>query len=432
MPHLGTLLLQIALIITFARLVGYAFRWIGQPQVVGEMVAGIMLGPSLLGWVAPGLSVQLFPPESLGALSALSQIGLIAFMFLIGLELDTRLIRGLGETALLTSHVSIAIPFFLGSLLALFLYPRLSDDGVSFTAFALFLGTAMSVTAFPVLARILAERRLLSKPVGALTIACAAVDDVTAWCILAAVVMVIRAGAGQGIAVMIGGAAVYVVVMLFLVRPAATWFARHYQRRRRVSHDFLGMILLLVLVSAWFTEWLGIHALFGAFLMGVMMPRDEEFVHAVRERLEDLVVVLLLPLFFAFMGLRTRIGLLDGQDMWLFFALVTLVAVAGKLGGSMIAARSTGLPWREAGAVGILMNTRGLMQLVVLNVGLDIGVISPPLFAMLVLMALVTTFMTTPLLAIVYPAAARRSAPEPAPEGIASTSPQVASPATRL
>ncbi len=405
MPNLATLLMQIAVVIVFARLIGLLFRRIGQPQVVGEMAAGIVLGPSVLGWLAPGVSASLFPAASLGALSALSQVGLIAFMFLVGMELDPKLMRGRGHTAILTSHVSIVVPFCLGTALALYLYPRLSDDSVTFTNFALFVGTAMSITAFPVLARILAERHLIHHPVGAVALACAAVDDVTAWCILAAVVAAVRTGEGSlPLWLTLCGSALYVLLMIFVARPALQWLQRVYERRGRVSQDLLGFMLLLVLVSAWITEHLGIHALFGAFLVGAILPKDPAFVRAVTERIEDLVVVLLLPLFFAFSGLRTSIALVSGAEAWLMTGLIIFVAVAGKFGGSMLAARVGGMKWREAGAIGALMNTRGLMELVVLNLGLDIGVISPALFTMMVIMALVTTLMTKPLLELIYPA----------------------------
>lgn len=413
MLNLRILLLQIAVVLIASRVVGLAFRRLRQPQVVGEMVAGIILGPSVLGWLAPGLAGTLFPPDSLGYLNALSQVGLVAFMFLVGLELNPKLLRGRGEAAVLTSHVSIVVPFFLGTMLAVFLYPRLSDDGVRFSHFALFLGTAMSVTAFPVLARILTERRMLSHPVGVVAIACAAVDDVTAWCVLAGVVVVVRAGASENpLWLTVGGTLGFVAVMIFGVRRLLTAFETAYRRRGRITQDLLGGILLLVLASAWLTDRLGIHALFGAFLVGAILPKDPAFVRALTERLEDLVVVLLLPLFFAFTGLRTRIGLVNGGEMWFYTGLIMAVAVIGKLGGSLIAARASGIGWRESTAIGVLLNTRGLMELVVLNIGLDIGVISPALFAMMVLMALATTFMTTPLLELVYPmrAAERESA----------------------
>ena len=403
MPHLPTLLVQIGVIIIVARLVGFVFRKLHQPQVVGEMVAGILLGPSLLGWVAPHLSAAIFPPESLGFLNSLSQIGLLIFMFLVGLELDPQILRGRGHTAVITSQVSIIIPFLSGMLLALYLYPRLADNSVAFLHFALFVGTAMSITAFPVLARILTERKLLRTPVGSLTIACAAVDDVTGWAILAGVVLMVRAGEGSmPLWVMIVGAMVYVVGMIWGIRPLLNHLETRYQQRGALSQDLMAIIFLLVLTSSLITEQLGIHALFGAFLMGVLMPKQADFVHALTEKLEDVSVILLLPLFFAFTGLRTTIGLVNGPEMWFYCSLIIFVAILGKFGGSTLAARLTGNSWRDASTLGILMNTRGLMELVVLNIGLDIGILSPTMFTIMVLMALATTFMTSPLLEWVY------------------------------
>lgn len=401
--HLPTLLIQISVILAASRLVGMIFRKIHQPQVMGEMVAGILLGPSLLGWVAPEVSVALFPPDSLGYLNALSQIGLLLFMFLVGLELDPQLLKGRGHAALVTSHVSIMAPFFLGTLLALYLYPRLSNESVPFTSFALFVGIAMSITAFPVLARILTERNLLRTPLGSLTITCAAVDDVTGWCILAGVVLLARAAAGaMPLWMTIGGSAVYILAMLLIIRPMLGRLEKVHEKRGKLTQDVMAFIFLVVLLSGLVTEWLGIHALFGAFLAGAMMPKHHQFVVALTQKLEDAAVVLLLPLFFAFTGLRASIGLVSGAEMWFYCGLIILVAIAGKFGGSTLAARATGTPWREAGALGILMNTRGLMELVVLNIGLDIGILSPTLFTMMVLMALITTFMTSPMLEWIY------------------------------
>ncbi|MFL5539419.1 MAG: cation:proton antiporter, partial [Longimicrobiaceae bacterium] len=413
--HLGLLLVQIAAVVIAARGVGLLFRRIGQPQVVGEMVAGILLGPSFLGWIAPAVSARLFPPDSLGFLNSISQVGLLVFMFLVGLELDPRLLRGRGHTAVVTSHASIVVPFVLGALLSLHLYPRVSQASVGFTGFALFMGAATSITAFPVLARILSERELMRTRVGTVALACAAVDDVTAWCILAVVVAIVGAQpGGMPPWLTIAGAAAFVLLMVFVVRRALALLERRFERDGRMTQDVLGGILLVALASAWATEMLGVHALFGAFIAGAVMPRGKAFVHALTEKLQDLIVVLLLPLFFAFTGLRTRIGLLEGAEMWGWCALIVLVAVAGKLGGSAAAARVTGMSWREAMAIGTLMNTRGLMELVILNIGLDIGVISPAVFAMMVLMALATTFMTSPLLELVYPARLIRHADEEA------------------
>ena len=399
---LPLLLIQIIVILVAARLTGAFVRRLGQPQVVGEMIAGIALGPSVLGAQAPHLAALLFPAGSLGFLNTLSQIGLVVFMFLVGLELDPKIVRERGRSALVISHASIVAPFLLGATLAIVLYPTLAGSRVTFTGFALFMGAAMSVTAFPVLARILTERRLTRTPIGALAIACAAIDDVTAWCILAAVVVIVRA-TGSGVAtgvplwVTLGGSAAYVAFMLTGGRRALRILETRYAARGRVTQDMIAVLMLATLASAWITERLGIHALFGAFLVGAVAPKSDDFVHAVLERFEDMMVVLLLPLFFAFTGRRTEITLIDGAGAWLVCAMVTAVAVIGKVGGSAIAARVTAMPWRDAAVIGLLLNTRGLMELVILNIGLDIGVISRELFAMMVLMALATTFMTTPL-----------------------------------
>lgn len=404
MPSLLTMILQIAVILAAARSVGWLFRRVGQPQVIGEMTAGILLGPSFLGWLAPDLAARLFPPDSLGFLAALSELGLLLYMFLVGLEFDVRHLRGRGHVAVVTSQVSIAAPFALGAALSLYLYPRLSADSVSLTAFMLFMGAAMSVTAFPVLARILGERGLIRTRLGTIAIACAAAVDVTAWSILAIVLAIVRSSAAeQPLWFMLGGLAAYILVMLLLVRPAARRFAPWYRNRGRLTPDMTAAALFLLLLSAWTTEWLGIHALFGAFLAGAVLPKEARLVEELTDRIEHVTLLLLLPLFFAFTGIRTSIGLLSGGEMWMYFGAIVLVAVAGKLGGSTIAARATGLSWREAGALGILLNTRGLMELVILSVGFELGVISPALFTMMVLMALVTTFMTTPMLRLIYP-----------------------------
>jgi Kef-type K+ transport system membrane component KefB len=402
--NLFHLVLQIAVILVAARLVGFLFQKINQPQVMGEMVAGILLGPSLLGWLAPGVSAALFHPSSLSYLNALSQVGLVVFMFVVGLALNPSELHGYGHAAVLTSHVSIVAPFCLGGLTALYLYPRLSDDGVTFTGFALFMGAAMSITAFPVLARILSERGLVRSRMGTLAIACAAVDDVTGWCILAYIVVLVRVThATRPAWVTIGGSILYVLIMLFVVRRILPAFEREFRKRNTLSDNLIAVIVVLVLASALATEWLGIHLLFGAFLMGAIMPKAPEFTRYLLHKFESVTVVLLLPLFFAYTGLRTRIGVGGGRAVWLYSAIVIVVAITGKLGGSMFAARLAGMPWREAASLGILMNTRGLMELVILNIGLDIGVISPAMFSIMVLMALVTTFMTTPLLEWVYP-----------------------------
>jgi Kef-type K+ transport system membrane component KefB len=395
---LALLILQIVVIVAVARFMGAAVTRIGQPRVVGEILGGLLLGPSLLGRVAPEMSSALFPSGSLGFINALAQFGLLLFMFLVGLQLDLSHLRRRAHVAVITSHASISLPFLLGVLLSLALFTRLAPTGVGFTAFALFMGAAMSVTAFPVLARILSDRGMTGTPLGALAIACAAVDDVTAWCILAAVVVVANAGDSTSLVLTLGGTLVYVLVMLTVGRRLLSWLAARADQRRGEAQGFLAAILLLTLGSAWITERLGIHAVFGAFFVGALVPRQPGITSSLTERVHDVMVVLLLPLFFVFTGLRTTLTLISGSTLWGICAIVIFVAIAGKCSGSAVAAKATGMSWRDALSLGALMNTRGLMELVILNVGLDIGVLSPTLFAMMVLMALVTTAMTNPLL----------------------------------
>src|ERR1041384_3291888 len=366
MPSLELLIAQILAILVAARLIGWLFRKIHQPRVIGEMVAGILLGPSLLGWVAPNLHGILFPPASLGHLSSLSYVGLLVFMFLVGLELDLRQLRKLGRAAVITSQVSIILPFAFGSLFALYLYPRLSDQNVSIIGFVLFMGAAMSVTAFPVLARILVIVR-------------SSTSALPLW-------------------LMLTGLGAFVLLMLFVVRRLLRGLTLLYENRRGLTADMIAIVFLLILTSGLITESLGVHALFGAFLAGVVMPRHTKLSEELSRKLEAVVVVLLLPLYFALTGLRSSIFLISGASMWFYAAVIVVLAVAGKWGGSMIAARMNGMTWRESAAVGVLMNTPGVVELVILNIGLDLGILSPALFSIMVLMALVTTLMTTPLL----------------------------------
>ncbi|WP_373529184.1 cation:proton antiporter [Nostoc sp.] len=396
-------LVEVLIVIGLSRLVGLGFRSIKQPLVIGEIVAGIMLGPSLFGLVAPDLAVTLFPPETFPFLNVLSQVGLIFFMFLIGLELNPKYLSGQLEVAVLTSHVSILVPFSLGTLLAVVLYPLVSNASVSFTTFALFLGAAMSITAFPVLARIITENNLQGTRLGTLALTCAAVDDVTAWCLLAVAIAVARTGDFAGAIPTIIASIVYIGLML----TAGRWFlqrlATHYLRAGRLSQLLLAGIYMGVVASALITELIGIHLIFGAFLLGAAMPKNEDLVRELAVKTEDFVLIFLLPIFFAYSGLRTQIGLLNRPELWLLCALVLGVAIAGKYVGTYVAARVSGISKREASALGWLMNTRGLTELIVLNIGLELGVISPLIFTMLVIMALVTTFMTSPLLEWTYP-----------------------------
>jgi Kef-type K+ transport system membrane component KefB len=414
MAQLATLLLELGAILATIRLVGLLFRKLGEPQVVGEMIAGIVLGPSVLGGIAPKVESALFPEQSLTLLNALSQVGLVLFLFLVGLVHDPRHLKGRGATAILTSHVSIIVPFVLGAALALLIYRPLSDDSVTFMQFALFLGTGMSITAFPVLARILEERDLVHTPVGEVATMCAAVDDVTGWLIVAAVLLLAHAGGGHlPVWIAAPATAAYATFMLTLAPRLLRAFGIVFAARGALSHDLFAGVLLVAIASACLTERLGIHPLFGAFLAGVAMPKEPGFVKAITQRLEDLTVVLLLPLFFVLSGLRTRIGLLAGGESWLYFVIILLVAIAGKLGGASLAARATGVPWREAATLGVLINTRGLVELVILNIGLDAGLISPTLFTILVLVAITTTMMTVPLIDWIYPRPCRKPIPSP-------------------
>lgn len=400
-----SLLVQLSIIMILSRGLGLLFRRIHQPLVIGEIVAGIVLGPSLFGLLAPSTAQLIFPAATAPYLNILAQVGLLLFMFLIGLELNISTLKGQGHHAVLISHASIIVPFLLGSLLALFLYDSFAPDGVPFTAFALFLGTAMSITAFPVLARILTESKLHTTPLGALVITCAAVDDVTAWCILAFVVSIVRSGDLSSATVATLATALYIGVMLTLVRAAMQRIVRRLEQHPQPHTPQLAMALIVVgtFCSAMITEVIGIHTIFGAFMFGVIMPRDSALLREFTIKIEDMTTVVLLPLFFAYTGLRTQIGLLNQPALWLVCLLVIAVATAGKFGGATLAARWVGVDWRSASAIGVLMNTRGLMELIVLNIGLDLGVISPTLFAMMVIMAIVTTFITTPILHVLDP-----------------------------
>lgn len=407
MSPLLLFIVQASLSIACARLIGLVMRRLRQPMVIAEIVAGIALGPSLLGWLLPGVEAAVFPAGSLGPLSIVSQIGLLLFMFLVGLEFDPALLRARARAAVTISHASICVPFGLGLLLAVIVYARLSPPGVPFQSFAMFMGVSMSITAFPVLARILAERGMLRSETGAMALACAAVDDITCWCVLAFILALVRATSLWGAAATVVLAVGYTALMLGFVRPLASRLGDRLARRAAAPEPqrLVVVVILMVFASSTITELIGIHAIFGAFLCGVVMPREHGLPRRIAERLEDLVSVFMLPLFFAFSGLRTELGLLDRASDWLWCGLVIALACLGKFGGSVAAARFSGFGWRQSSAIGILMNTRGLVELVVLNIGYDLGLVSRTLFTMLVIMALVTTFMTSPLLGWIYPAA---------------------------
>jgi Kef-type K+ transport system membrane component KefB len=402
----GSLLLALTAILIACQLAGRLVRYLGQPPVIGEVIAGILLGPSLLGRLAPQAATFLLPDEAAPVLGAIAQLGVILYMFLVGLELNTDLIRAQARVAVAVSSAGIVAPLLLGVLLAVGLHTRLAPDGVPFTSFALFLGAALSITAFPVLARILRDRRMTRTEFGCLALSCAAANDVMAWCLLALVVSVAQTQLG-GAFMIIFAALAYLAFMAVLVRPVAVRLVRRWEGRPGAT----AYVFIALLLSALATEAIGVHALFGAFLLGAVIPHDSSLAKSLERRTSDLVSILLLPAFFAYTGMRIQIGLIEGMEGWLICGLIILVAMAGKFGGTLVAARLTGLTWRTSAALGVLMNTRGLMELIVLNVGLDLGIITPKLFAMMVLMALVTTMATTPLLALFHSRATAAEAP---------------------
>lgn len=401
---LGTL----TAVILLGNLLAIPLRRLKQPPVIGEVIAGILLGPSVLGAFSPEAMHLLIPgsetdPQGqvLAALKTIAQLGIVLYMFLVGLELNTHKLKHQAHAAIAISHASIVIPFVLGATLALWLYPRLSHAGVSFTSFSLFQGVAMSITAFPILARILSDRRLDKTEMGVVALGCAASDDVTAWCLLAFVVGVAKSQV-EGALLVTVWTLVFLAVMFFLVRPLIVRFSR-WSEREEADGLPVAALFVAVLVAAIATQAIGIHAVFGPFLLGAIIPHDSRIARELSHKLHDVVTILLLPAFFAITGMNTRIGLISGWDDILMCVAITLVATVGKFGGTFLAALWTGHSWRTSSALGVLMNTRGLMELIVLNIGLGLGVISPTLFAMMVLMALATTVITSPVLAWLVP-----------------------------
>lgn len=414
--ELSTLLIQLIVIITLAHGLGWATRKIHQPYVVGEMIAGIVLGPSVCGWALPTLSQILFRPEQLGPLRALSQIGLIIFMFLVGLEFNPRQIREHAQTIVFTSCASLVVPFISGAALALLLYSRLAGQ-VPLAHFVLFFATAMSITAFPVLARILAERRQSQTKLGVIALSCAALGDVSAWMLLAAVLLFIRtSGKSVDISLVLAGVVAYIAAMSLGAHRLLRRLNTTYQERGGITPGILATAIIVMLGSSWITEYLGIHALFGAFMAGLVMPKHPAFTRALAEKCAG-ALTLLLPIYFAFTGLASSIGLIQGAEAWLICGAIAMIAVASKFGAAAMAARLAGQPWHIAGALGTLMNARGLMELIILNIGLEHGIISPALFTMMVLMAVVTTLITTPLLSLFTPPNADETRSDVQPSG---------------
>ena len=393
MSPLLHVLIALAAVIALGQLLGALLRRLGQPPVIGEVLAGILLGPSLIG---PASSALVLPPASAPYLGVIAQLGVLLYMFVVGLDLHTDRAQARLKATIAISQAGIVVPFVFGAALALWLHPTLAPVGVPLGSFMLFMGVAMSITAFPVLARILTDRDLSHTPLGVVALSCAAAGDVTAWCLLALVVSITKAQAGDG-AVVIGGAVVFVAVMLLVVRP----FIRSITRDRGTaepSRSLVAVMFLALLLSAIATEAIGIHAIFGAFLLGALVPPETRVARALVAQLRDPVTILLLPAFFAFTGMRTRIDLVSGVDAWLICGAIVIVATVGKFGGTFAAARLAGYDARFSAALATLMNTRGLMELIVLNVGLELGVISPALFSMMVIMAIVTTMATAPAL----------------------------------
>jgi Kef-type K+ transport system membrane component KefB len=388
------ILTQLIVILITVQLFGYLAGLIGQQWVIGEIVAGIALGPSLLGAIAPGLKTQLFPAETLPTLTTLGQIGLVLYMFSLGARVDIGLMLRQSHKAIIVSFSGILLPLALGAGLAFFLYPRFAGPHATLLSFVLLVGTAMAITAFPVLARLLAEKNMLDTRVGVLALTCAAVGDVVAWCLLALVVALTQADGRASSAVMtVGLTVLFAAVMVAAVRPALAYAADHIPSNRL----FISLSIILLLASAAITSAIGIHPVFGAFLMGLILPRRavvNEHISGVDQANNGLF----LPLYFVASGLNTQIGLIHGLALWLLCLLVLAIACFGKFVGSALATRWLGDSWREALTLGVLMNTRGLVELIVLNIGLQTGVLSPTLFAMLVIMAVVTTGMASPLL----------------------------------
>jgi Kef-type K+ transport system membrane component KefB len=405
-------LVALVVVIIAARICGALCKRLNQPPVIGEVIAGLLLGPSLLGRISPAAMHYVLPPAVAPFLSILAQIGIILFMFLVGLELDTSKLKHRTHATVAISHASILVPFLLGSVLALWLYPSLSTNDVPFMIFALFVGLSLSVTAFPVLARILTDRGIQHTHLGTIALACAAVDDVTAWCLLAFLVAVIKARAADAVITFVL-TGLYVVFMLVVARPLIAQAVHAQEVRKSISQSAVAVVLVGLLLSTLATEAVGIHAIFGAFLLGAIIPHDSLLARDLSYKLNDLVVVLFLPAFFAYTGMRTQIGLVQGATQWFICGAILAAACVGKFGGSFVAARMTGLGVRDSAALGVLMNTRGLMELIVLNLGLDLHILSPTLFTMLVIMAIVTTLATAPALQLITRGSRRESSFEP-------------------
>jgi len=389
----GQILLELVVILLVVQLIGYLCRYIGQQWVIGEILAGLALGPSLLGVLSPGLKAQVFPSSALPTLQTIGDIGLVLYMFSLGTRLDTHMMVRQSRKAIVSALSGILLPLLLGGLVAFLLYPSFAGEKATQFSFMLLVGTAISITAFPVLARLLTERQMLGTRIGTMALTCASINDVIAWFLLALVIAVANGRSALGTILTLGLTLLYVGVMLVVIRPLLTWAARHIHSKQVL----IVLTLVLLLLSAYLTNAIGIHPVFGAFVVGIILPRRAAFVEYIHS-IDEVNNVLFLPLFFAYSGLRTQIGLINAPALWLICLLVLAIACLSKLVGGTLPIRWMGESWRDALTLGVLMNTRGLVELIVLNIGLDLGVLSPTLFAMLVIMALVTTMMASPLL----------------------------------
>lgn len=400
MSH-SPLLLQLVIILATARVLGLVLRYFGQTSVIGEMAAGIVLGPVVFGALAPELHAHVFEKSSLGALGSLSQLGLVLFMFIVGAEL--RLPQGARKqmvAASWTGVLSVLVPMALGLLVGVLLHERLAPAGVTFWPFALFMASAMSITAFPVMARILKERQMTQTTIGRLSLTSAAIADVLAWVMLALVVVLAGSGHDWGqFARTVGGLAALCGVLFVGVRPLLGRLIARYAANGRLGGALLAVLLIGTFACAYATDRLQVHAVFGAFLFGACLPRDDRLLAALIERIEYVAILVLMPVFFALAGLNTTADAFGGAGLGAL-ALILGAAVVGKIAGAAAGARLAGQPWSVSLAVGSLMNARGLMELIVIKVGLDIGVIGNDVFTMLMVMAIVTTLMTGPLLTL--------------------------------
>lgn len=389
----GQILLQLIVILLAVQLFGYLCKFIGQPPVIGEILAGLALGPTLLGAFLPHVEATVFPTSVLPTLQTLGDIGLVLYMFSLGTHIDTHTMLKQSRKASVISLSGIFLPLVMGGIFAFFLYPGFAGTGANLPSFILLVGTVMAITAFPVLARLLSERHMLTTSIGTLALTCAAIDDVIGWCLLALVIATVHATGFTSVLLTLGFLALFIAVMLIIVRPLLLLADQRVKSRTLL----MALTMILLLLAAYTTNAIGIHPVFGAFVMGLIVPRRMNFLQQI-QNIDAVNNLLFLPLYFVYNGLRTSIGLIDSPALWIICLLALAVACMSKILGGAIPLKALGESWKESFALGTLMNTRGLVELIVLNIGLDLGVLSPTLFAMLVIMTVITTMMAPPLL----------------------------------